>query len=210
MRQAQGAVPLREQQRAFTRSRLLQAGQQVFAAKGYPEATVDDIAREAGASRATFYLHFKSKSELAAALVDAAIPFATNRYDALDKVLNDGGPRLREQLHDWLADWLVVWQQDADAGHALQQAGMLEAEVEAHQLHLSEALIDSLERYLKSMPESARAAGRGRALILEIMTQRIFGLASRSKLPIDNKTVVDILTSMWFEVLVENKPAKAG
>jgi AcrR family transcriptional regulator len=209
MRQAEGAVPLREQQRAFTRSRLLQAGQQVFAAKGYPEATVDDIAREAGASRATFYLHFKGKSELAAALVDDAIPFAVSRYDALDELLDKGGPGLRKQLHSWLSDWLVVWQEDADAGHALQQAGMLEPEVEVHQLHLSEALIDSLERYLASMPKSARVSGRGRALILEIMTQRIFGLASRSKLPIDNKTVVDILTGIWFEVLVENRPPGA-
>jgi AcrR family transcriptional regulator len=210
MRQVDGALPLREQQRAFTRSRLMEAAKQIFAANGYTEATVDDIAREAGASRATFYLHFKSKSELAAALVDDGIPFSVSRYEALDTLLDENGPGLRKQLHSWLSDWLVIWIDGADAGHALQQAGMLEPEVEAHQMHLSETLIDSLERYLGSMPKSARAAGRGRALILEIMTQRIFALASRSKLPIDNKTVVDILVGMWFEVLVENRPPRVS
>jgi AcrR family transcriptional regulator len=188
----------------------MEAAKQIFAANGYPEATVDDIAREAGASRATFYLHFKSKSELAAALVDDGIPFAVSRYEALDALLDKNGPGLRKQLHSWLSDWLVVWIDAANSGHALQQAGMLEPEVEAHQLHVSETLIDSLERYLGSMPKSARAAGRGRALILEIMTQRIFALASRSKLPIDNKTVVDILVSIWFEVLVENRAPRAS
>ena len=186
----------------------MQAGLQVFAARGYPDATVDDIAREAGASRATFYLHFKSKAELAIALYDEALPYAVSRYRALDALLVENGPGLREQLYSWLSEWLDVWINGAGASHALLQAGMLEKEVEVHSLHISEAFIDSLEGYLRSMPKRARTAAREQALILEIMTQRIFSLASRSQLPLDGPSVLEILTRMWYEVLVERMPPR--
>jgi AcrR family transcriptional regulator len=207
MRQISGDLPLREQQRAFTRGRLMEAGIRIFARNGYPDATVDDVAREAGASRATFYLHFKSKGELAAALVDEAIPLGVRRYQDLDAMLCKRGPGLRRELRAWLSDWLGVWTEGASVSHAMQQAASWEAEVEAHMLHLSETLIDSLDGYFSSLPDSARADMRMRALLLEIMTQRIFALASRSRLPIGNEEVVDILTGMWWEVLVEGKPA---
>ena len=107
--------PLREQQRAFTRKRLIEAARQVFAERGYPDATVDEIASEAGASRATFYLHFKSKTELTAALVEDVTPVAVQRYRLLDEVLASGDPSLRDKLRDWLQDWLGIWRQAAQA-----------------------------------------------------------------------------------------------
>jgi AcrR family transcriptional regulator len=208
MSQVTGALPLREQQRAFTRSRLMAAGQQVFAARGYPDATVDDIAREAGASRATFYLHFKGKSELAIALYEQGLPYAVSRYRALDALLVENGPRLREQLYAWLSEWLDVWIDGAAASHAMLQAGMLEPEVEAEALHVSETFIDSLEGYLGGMGKRERKAAREQALVLEIMTQRIFSLASRSRLPLTGPGLLEILTRMWYEVLVERKPPR--
>jgi AcrR family transcriptional regulator len=203
------AVPLREQQRAFTRSRLMEAGRQVFAARGYPDATVDDIASQAGASRATFYLHFKSKCELAAALVDEYAPMAVERYQVLDALLAEGGPGLRDQLRAWLSGWLDIWTDDADASHALLQAAMLESEVQTHLLRLSETLIDTLHRYFGSMSPPDRAGRRAHALVLEIMTQRIFALASMSQLPLENERMLDILLGMWLEVLVERRPGGA-
>jgi AcrR family transcriptional regulator len=210
MRQVDRSLSLREQQRAFTRSRLMEAARQVFAARGYPDTTVDDIAREAGASRATFYLHFRSKGDLAGALVDEAVPFAVPRYHVLDALLDKSGAGLRDEVHAWLSEWLDLWTDGADSSHALQQAAMLEPEVETHQLRLSETLVDSLERYFGRMTESDRAAARERALVLEIMTQRIFGLASRHRLPLANENTIDILTDMWLGVLVEHRPEKVG
>jgi len=51
---------MRAAQREFTRARLVEAAIEVFAEKGYPRTTVDDIAERAGSTRATFYLHFKT------------------------------------------------------------------------------------------------------------------------------------------------------
>jgi AcrR family transcriptional regulator len=193
---------LREQQRDYTRKRLMEVAGQVFAARGYPDATVDEIASEAGASRATFYLHFKSKAELVAALVEEYTPFAVERYRLLDQLLVRGGPSLRDNLCEWLSEWLGIWHEAADSSHAVLQAATLEPEVEDKQLRNSETLVDALENYFAGLPEADRGPARDRLLILEIMSQRILSLASMSRLPIDSDRVLSILTDMWMHALV--------
>jgi len=46
------------------RSRILDAGERVFAERGYAGATVDDVIVVGGTSRATFYRYFRSKDDL--------------------------------------------------------------------------------------------------------------------------------------------------
>jgi len=59
------------QQRAIeTRERIIDAAGRVFARRGYGQATVQDIADEAGISMGALYHHFKSKEELFRALVE--------------------------------------------------------------------------------------------------------------------------------------------
>ena len=205
-----GAGTLREQQRAFTRRRLMEAGQREFAAKGYLDTRVEDIARLAGASRATFYLHFKSKSELMIALAEEMLPFAVGTYRDLDDMLQDRGPELRERLRKWLAQWLDVWSSGAEANHAMLQATMLDADVEQHYLKVSEALVDSLKHYHERVPADERDAARDRALILEMMTQRVFALASQKALPVPRERLLDILTEMWVDVLGNTWPGPKG
>lgn len=53
-----------EQRRLRTRERILLAAAQVIAKLGTDRATVDDFIVAAGASRGTFYNHFKSQQEL--------------------------------------------------------------------------------------------------------------------------------------------------
>jgi AcrR family transcriptional regulator len=210
MTQVDGPVTMREQQRAFTRRRLMEVAQQLFATQGYPDTTVDDITRAVGASRATFYLHFKSKSELMAAAIDDMIPVAVESYQELEQLLADDGPELPGRLRDWLRGWLERWTDGAQASHATLQATMLESEVELHYLRLSEALIDSLVQYFERMPPGERAAARERALVLEIMTQRIFALAGRSKLPVAPDRLLDILVEFWLQVFAPGNPATPG
>lgn len=60
---------IREQYRLMTQERLVKAAVGVFMERGYTEATIDEIVAVAGVSRATFYLHFKSKVELMRAII---------------------------------------------------------------------------------------------------------------------------------------------
>jgi AcrR family transcriptional regulator len=52
------------------REQLLAAALRAFSKGGYHSTHVDHVIREAGVARGTFYLHFKSKHEVFAALVD--------------------------------------------------------------------------------------------------------------------------------------------
>jgi AcrR family transcriptional regulator len=50
------------------RSRLLEAAESVFVERGIAAATIDEITARAGVAKGTFYLYFKSKDDLVAAL----------------------------------------------------------------------------------------------------------------------------------------------
>ena len=54
------------------RQRLLEAAAEVFAKRGYADASAEAISREAGMSKATFYEHFSNKEEAILALFDEA------------------------------------------------------------------------------------------------------------------------------------------
>lgn len=64
-----GMATLRDTQKRMTRTALLEQGLALFMDKGYASTTIDDIAVAAGATRATFYLHFSSKADLVRSLV---------------------------------------------------------------------------------------------------------------------------------------------
>jgi AcrR family transcriptional regulator len=53
-----------------TRSRLLEAGEEVFGRRGYHDASIADITHGAGVAQGTFYLYFDSKRDLMRAVVE--------------------------------------------------------------------------------------------------------------------------------------------
>lgn len=57
--------------RENTKARLIAAGRTLFLSRDLTEVSVDLIAREAGLSRAAFYLHFNGRDELLAAMMIA-------------------------------------------------------------------------------------------------------------------------------------------
>jgi len=85
------------------RSRLLEAGQRVFAETGYAGTRVDDVIDAANTSRATFYRYFKSKNALFTELsrlcfIDLRV--VTRAIGALTP-----GDGARDQLIELLGQW---------------------------------------------------------------------------------------------------------
>ncbi|MCZ6465035.1 MAG: TetR/AcrR family transcriptional regulator [Proteobacteria bacterium] len=68
--------------RAATRARLLESGQQLFAARGFHGVTSHEIARGAGVAAGTFYLHFRDKGALFREIVEATVAALRARLDA--------------------------------------------------------------------------------------------------------------------------------
>jgi AcrR family transcriptional regulator len=61
---------MRQEKRLARKEQLLMAAQKVFARKGYHDAGVADIVKEAGVAHGTFYIYFQSKREAFEILID--------------------------------------------------------------------------------------------------------------------------------------------
>src|SRR3954447_4980327 len=72
-----------------TRDRLLVAGAEVFAERGYHAARVDDVVKLAETSHGTFYLYFANKEELFHALAEAVADRLATLADTLPPLTPD-------------------------------------------------------------------------------------------------------------------------
>lgn len=116
-------LSLRDEQKLMTRERLLSGALDVFAEKGYSLTTVDDITTQAGASRATFYLHFKSRFEVIEALYDRHRSDVAELFARLDEVILSGS---RAAIRDWTVGALNWYESNSVYSLALEQAVSIE------------------------------------------------------------------------------------
>ena len=77
--------PPQRQQGAATRTKLLQAGMQVLAERGYHAARVDDVVSVAQVSHGSFYLYFANKEALILELARSC----ADELGAMTKALGD-------------------------------------------------------------------------------------------------------------------------
>jgi AcrR family transcriptional regulator len=66
---------------ARTRARLMDAATGIFARQGFQAASVNEIARAAEVANGTFYLHFKDKEDIAAAIITRIAGDVTRQID---------------------------------------------------------------------------------------------------------------------------------
>lgn len=71
---------LRDEQKALTRRRLIDAAESVFARRGFHGASVEEIAREAGATTGALYSNFAGKEELFLSLFEETIATDVRGY----------------------------------------------------------------------------------------------------------------------------------
>jgi AcrR family transcriptional regulator len=112
-------VPTRRERQGQTRELLLAAASVVFARRGYHEATVEEVAAEAGFSKGAVYSNFAGKQELFLALADREVAERIAELDALAESVEAGGDaaaeagqRFRELLErdrDWPLLFYEFW-----------------------------------------------------------------------------------------------------
>ena len=152
--------------KARTREALLVAARRVFAERGYGPASVEEIARTAGVSVGSVYVHFASKEALFTALVEhqtsadvdhkAALvrgdPQET--FDALDRLVCEVADSREDALFD-----AEVWL------YAVRHPEFAERLAE-HEVRLARLATDELARGWDDLDPAVRAAVRQDELII--------------------------------------------
>jgi TetR/AcrR family transcriptional regulator, cholesterol catabolism regulator len=104
------------------REHILRVAARVFSQKGYRATSLQEIADEVGVTRPSFYYHFKSKQEILAAIVDAALARAEA---ALDEVLAEEGSPV-ERLRAFVFKYVEINTEHAEIPILFQTMGELE------------------------------------------------------------------------------------
>jgi len=81
-----------------TADRILDATERLLSRFGYHKTTVDDIAREAGVSKRTIYLHFPGKEAVALASIDRVVGRVTDSLRQLAAADDHPADRVRDML----------------------------------------------------------------------------------------------------------------
>jgi AcrR family transcriptional regulator len=78
----------RDEKKARTRERLLDAAADVFARRGFQAASLDEVADEAGLTKGAVYSNFKSKDDLIVALIETRLD---HRFIGIATAVDRGG-----------------------------------------------------------------------------------------------------------------------
>ncbi|WP_328813486.1 TetR/AcrR family transcriptional regulator [Rhodococcus sp. NBC_00297] len=190
---------LQEQQREFTRYRLVDSAFELFRTKGYIATTAEDIASAVGCSRATFYLHFKSKSAV-------LIEYLSRVWPSVDDAMNEFATAVaegmtKEDLRRRLGDQLREWHSVAGAPTALSVARMTDPDIRlwfnSRSARSAELVADALSTARGEPPEGHLA----RITLLGEMSFAAMTLEEGERKFSDND-VVDYLTDLWATLLI--------
>jgi AcrR family transcriptional regulator len=102
----------REEKKAQTRERLIEAAAQVFARKGFAATSVDEVAETAGLTKGAVYSNFDSKEELVRAVLEERLQMRL--YGIPDTVPRQGGT-IEEDAARASEQMGVVFSQERDA-----------------------------------------------------------------------------------------------
>src|SRR5436305_14980922 len=105
------AGTLRDAQKRMTRERLIQAAVESFRLRGYAATTVDDVVTGAGATRPTFYLHFRTKADIVAELGVDVLRRVAEFNDRLRAAVAAGD---RQSICDYLDAAFDFWEDIRD------------------------------------------------------------------------------------------------
>jgi AcrR family transcriptional regulator len=183
-----------------TRQRLLDAGEQVFAAKGFHGARVDDIVKLADASHGTFYLYFANKDDLFNGLAQEVAADMVRHAGTLGTVTPDDAGRT--VLREWLTGFsdryvqhsavIRAWTEAETAGDSVGAVG--ERLLESFGATLSAAVARSTEL------RGNEAVIAGAALLA--MIERLHYYMVTGQVALDRDEMLDTLAAVTHAVML--------
>ena len=192
-------LSLRDEQKRLTRRRLIEGALAAFERKGYAATTIDDIVAEANASRATFYLHFKSKADVVLVVTADARPALAR---AVRRAHVRRAPRRASELYAWLdahgrattRPTARAWTPSTRPSRSSPRSPRCGWPTSARAIAV---MAESIQRWSGADEEDARV----RAALLLAQMDRFFDLWVIRGLEFDRERAVATLTDQWLAVL---------
>ncbi len=188
-------IPLRKQQKNYTRQRLLQVSRELFVKKG-PQATgIEDIAKAAGTSRATVYTHFAGKQDIIREMLSEVWDKALNLYQDFDNLPD----WTRPSIAGWLRQVFEAWEEYGASTNIVLREMPSEANAEFQsqlESHVA-ALTRTQEKWSHFDPEEASR----RAYLLILQLQRGLTAVHFGGWTVDRDALLNTLTDIWMTTL---------
>jgi AcrR family transcriptional regulator len=189
---------LREAQRQLTRERLVDAAVVLFGARGFRAVTIEQIAAEAGANRATFYLHFRNKEDVANAIGDRLVPHIQAIFAALDALPD---PTV-EDVRAWLVQGLAEQTEERRNLLAVAtEANVADPDLADDYLRFIDLFIDAMPNYLARFSDAERPAARTRMLMQLVQLERLSYLVVVQRASAPLEPLLDALAESWWRLL---------
>ena len=190
-------IPLRRQQRDFTRQRLVDAARELFVRNGTRATSVDDIAKAAGTSRATFYAHFTDKQ-------DVIREFARSMWETAFTLYKHFGALTdwnHKTIGGWMRELFDAWDQNAETTYIVIQEmpSELRADFLAQMENRASALMSDNPLWDRFSPDEARR----RAYLLIMQLERCMDAWHYGGWKNDREALLKTLTDIWVATLGE-------
>jgi len=191
---------LREAQRRLTRDRLVDAAILLIGKTGFRAVTVEQIAAAAGANRATFYLHFRNKEDVANEIGARLSPNIQAQFRALDALVSPS----RDQVRDWLA---AMADQSAQRRHLLAiatETNVTDPDLADDYFRFIDLFIDAMPNYLGRFSDAERPAARLRLMMQIVQLERLFYVVVVQRASTPLAPLLDAMAESWTQVLNPN------
>ena len=184
----------------FRTAGILEAARRVFAAKGFSQATVDDIASAAGVAKGTVYLYYESKRDIYFAALKFGIEQMYSKLDEELKKVSTPKEKLRTLIGVKLAyfddnrDFFKIYY--SELGNICIHPGTIDNEFKAmylEQAKVVEAILKEGARKKIIRPvRTEQTAFAISDVIRGVVTQRVLGW-SKSKISQDVEFIFDLI-----------------
>ena len=191
---------LQLQQKKESRAKIVAAANALFARCSYISTSIEDIAREAGISRVTFYKHFKNKLEVAIGILDRYASHMIDDYGSLGRYRDPD----TAQIATWIKHILALWRSQRDSMDTLASLVRQDAQIGARR---TRAYTRTIARLGDGIPAFAVAASGTnkeahiRAHLLLIELENLCYELVISEWPVNEDMAVNVLAEHFRDFI---------